>query len=491
MALLELVRDALARILPVRVGDLELQADLAALALDDEGVSLPLQLARYDAVGTMFDTHGQTLPIVERVDLETPPERVRAYLEGWAAALPELIERAREESGSEAMPHECICPPALRFISTASSPGEFEFLFRRATAMWTPWKAKFTEPFGYVLDDARYAAFLAKEQPESMDEAEARRVRAIEDALAAFPEVSAKVRAVFGLELPRTVMVFDAFWRSLSPAEHEACEALGLPTPAGVMEYFQPGGLERRVQEGLDARLHWRWRCDPPELVTAFLGHAGDGQHFGLFYDDPGKLPAGVVVNYGRDSAETWWSAPTLLDVVRERLENIEEESLTQEYHEDLPRAACQHRLVTEAINAFVDIEVEAIEADEPRLAMPFHARTQVAQVICGVGPLVPGVTTRAPYLVEVKGEWGVLSRDMPRLRRFIAEAKAALERGEPSYALALGRDLHWADHEELRTDTLELLVRAYRMLGREALAAIAEVHHRHRDLPWVAIFDE
>jgi hypothetical protein len=490
MSAVDLVKEVLGRVLPFRLGNVELGADLEALALDDAGVSLPLRLALHDERGIMYEAREQVLPMIERAHVDEPPERLRAYLEGWARAVPELVERARAAHGDEAMPHECICPLVLEEGGSASTPDEFARMLQDG-AMLARWAERIEGPSPYRLDEETYAAFLAAEQPESPDDAETRRVRAIEDALAAFPAVSAQVRAVFGLELPRTVMVFDAFWRSLSAAEREAYEDLRLPTPAGLLEYFPPGGLERRVNEGLDARLHWRWRCDPPELVTVLLGHGGDGQHYGLFYDDPARLPSGVVINYARDSAETWWKSPTLLDLIRDELEYLEEETLTEEYRGDVARAACQVRLVGEAVNAFVDVEVEAMEADAPGLAMRYEDRVSLPQVVCGVGPWVPGATGPIPYLQERRGEPPpFFSRDLPRTRRFVAEARAALDRGEPAYALALGRDLHWADQEELRADTLDLLVRAYRMLGREALAGIAEIHHRHRDLPWVAVFE-
>jgi hypothetical protein len=336
-----------------------------------------------------------------------------------------------------------------------------------------------------MSDDAAYAAFLAREQPESDEESESRRVRALEDALAAFPEVNAKVREVYGFELPRTVFVFDAFWRSLSTAEREAYEDLDLPRPAGVLEYFAPGGLARRTRSGLDPRLHWRFRSDPPELVTVLLG-TGDGEHFGLFYDDPAKLPAGVAVNYARDSAETWWCAPTLLGVLDERLDRIEEESLEADYFEDVTRAACQVRLLREAIASFADVEAEAEEADAERQIMSYEERTKVPSISCGVGVVVRGLAAPLPYVAQ-----SPFSGDEARLRAFVAEARAALDRGEPAFALGLGRDLHWADQDDLRAETKELLTRAYRMLGREALARIVEVHHAHRDLRMVTVFED
>src|SRR5262249_4436691 len=80
---------------------------------------------------------------------------------------------------------------------------------------------------------------------------------------------------------------------------------------------------------------------------------------------------------------------------------------------------------------------------------------------------------------------------DPARVKAWIDGARAALARGEPLFALALGRDLHWADAPEHRVASLDLMTCAYRALGREALARIAEVHHAHRDQPMVAVFSK
>jgi hypothetical protein len=488
MSALDLVKTVLPHLLPVRLGDLEFQGDVTAAVLDEDGVSLPLRLVQYEPTGIVRDIREQMVPIIEHAHVDDAPERLRAYLEGWARVLPDLMERAQAASGEDAMPHECVCPLALD--GSASTPDGFALLLRESKPMKAACEARFADPIPYELTEETYAAFLAEEHQDDED-SKARRARALEAAVDAFEKASGKVREVFGLELPRSVMVFDAFWRSLSPAEKEAYKALELPTPVGLLEYLAPGGVERRVREGLDARLHWRWCSDPPELVTVFRGWGGDWQHFGLFYDDPAKLPSGVVVNYARDSAETWWKASTLLDVLRRELDSVEEEALTPEYHKDVARAACQVRLVREAINAFADVEEEALQADAPRLAMKFEDRVRVPEIVCGVGVLVPGVAHPLPYLAERKRDGSPFFGDAARTRRFVAEARAALERGEPAYALGLGRDLHWSEREEFRADTVDLLVRAYRMLGREALAAIVETENRHRDLPSVTVFED
>ena len=92
--------------------------------------------------------------------------------------------------------------------------------------------------------------------------------------------------------------------------------------------------------------------------------------------------------------------------------------------------------------------------------------------------------------MVEWFEEGGLERTPRDGLDERLADATAALDRDEPLYALALGRDLHWADPDELRADALALMTQGYCMLGREALAAMAEVHHANRDLAHVGIYD-
>ncbi len=80
---------------------------------------------------------------------------------------------------------------------------------------------------------------------------------------------------------------------------------------------------------------------------------------------------------------------------------------------------------------------------------------------------------------------------DETRARQWIAEAAAELAAGRPAFALTVGRELHWLDADPYRGDALDLLAGAYRALGRDALAGIAEVHAAHRDLPSVAVLQQ
>jgi hypothetical protein len=53
---------------------------------------------------------------------------------------------------------------------------------------------------------------------------------------------------------------------------------------------------------------------------------------------------------------------------------------------------------------------------------------------------------------------------------------------------LAIGGELHWVDLDQYRQASRDLLVGAYRALGRDALAEVIEVHVANRDLRSVGV---
>ena len=95
------------------------------------------------------------------------------------------------------------------------------------------------------------------------------------------------------------------FWMGLSSDEREEAWSYLGTGPVGVGAWFLDGADRRRVKPGLDERLDFRFRADPPEMVSVFCGNS-DGEHWGLWYDDPKLVPTALVKNYARDSAETW-----------------------------------------------------------------------------------------------------------------------------------------------------------------------------------------
>jgi hypothetical protein len=287
-----------------------------------------------------------------------------------------------------------------------------------------------------------------------------------------FPLVEERFRRVWGLRLPRHVAVFAA----LAASDGDALDEIGL-RPWGVTDFFGDGGLDLRGVDGLDERLHVRFRCDPAEFVTVMSGDT-DGLHFGLWFDDPAELPAVIAHNYARDSAETEASAaPSLLGVVREWVDGFLDD------YGDEPEEAERVAPLIEALDWFAAADEAALRGDGPsRLAAEPRSRLAVSLM-----PLVPA-GSGDPRLAESGARIDAFGKDPARSAEWIAEARRELADGRPALALAVGSELHWADRDEHRQDGLALLVGAYRALGRDALAEIATVHAAHRDLRSVQV---
>ncbi|MFG2043904.1 ADP-ribosylation family protein [Dactylosporangium sp. NPDC048998] len=305
---------------------------------------------------------------------------------------------------------------------------------------------------------------------------EERRTAALVTMWERFPLVAERVRRGHGLRMPRHLAVFAAFWASVNDAEREALSDL-MVSPWGVTEYFGDDGLRLVARDELDERLHARFRRDPAEFVTVLAG-GSDGLHYGLWYDDPAELPSVIAHNWARDSAETWaCGPPTLLGVLRGRAD-----AMLSDYG-DTGEQAERMRALIAALDWFHAADREALSADgEPRWA---SARRSYGAVSL-FPALPPG--SGDPRLTESNDRLSALQSDSAQGARWIADAEGELAAGRPALALAIGGELHWLDHDQYRRQELDLLVRAYRMLGRDALADIAEIHAGRRDLTSVDV---
>lgn len=306
---------------------------------------------------------------------------------------------------------------------------------------------------------------------------EARRAASLARMTSRFDAVAAHFQRTYGLLLPRHLAVFAAFWDSLNDMEQRGLSWLGLRA-TGVTEYFADGGLCRAARNGLDPRLHWRFRRDPPEFVT-FMDGDTDGLHYGLWYDDP-RYPAGVIAhNYAYISAETWSDeAPTgLAEIAR----LVDEYDARGDSDEDYAQGRWPVLAVRRALEAFAD-------ADRGECCTPWSGVDRPL-MLGSMGPAL------APEHGDPRGrpdqlDWrGMAYRDNPTcVRELIRQARTELAAGQPAFALVLGRELHWLDSDEYRDEGADLLATAYRALDRGALAEIAAVHHAHRGLESVSV---
>jgi hypothetical protein len=301
----------------------------------------------------------------------------------------------------------------------------------------------------------RYATWIAENLPESAGEADVRRRAALAKATEDWGLLSDHVRAVWGLELPQTLVAFQAFFLAIADWPLEITESAGV-RPGGILDRVAPGGWD--AVPLVDERVHVRFRRDPPEFLTFAWGDS-DGQHFGFWFDD--RDAVGVVHNYARDSAETWPIGRTALAVLRHRWQY--DEPVDDETGFPARR--------------FLD-ELSWFERHDPAPALPPWTR---------VGDLIGGPAASPPGRSRVSTD--ALSR--PAVNAAIDAAMASLAAGDPIAALSLGRELWWMDDDATRDDALALLVGAYAALGRTALVGIVNTHAAHRDRPFVNVFED
>lgn len=317
-----------------------------------------------------------------------------------------------------------------------------------------------------------------------VDETQARRrAKSLEAMQARFDAVAAKFFEHYGLRLPRWMAVLAALFDSLSELESQGFSYLGR-RPAGITKYFRDGALERATIDGLDPRLEWRFRCDPPEMVSILHGDS-DGLHYGMFFDDPKELPAGIVHNYARDSAETVFDEARtgiglLLAEAQGRFDQAEE------YGDERPPLSLW--AARAALRAFSDADERALREDGE---VP-NVRARREMLLGGVSAVLPAgayTNKKKPTLEQREAEYK--RKGSKKLAAWLREARDEMAAGKPAFAYTLGRELHWFDSDAHRDEGAALLIGAYEALGRKALAEIARVHLAHRDLPDVSVFVE
>jgi hypothetical protein len=299
-------------------------------------------------------------------------------------------------------------------------------------------------------------------------QARIRRHEALAAALERFPIVQGKLEAAYGMRLPRHLAYAAAFFLGMSAEERRLCP-VSLFGLAQWFEWLAPGEAPRIAT--LDERLEGRFRRDVPELVTIASGN-GDGSHWGFFYDLPSELPRIVAHGFARDDGAVSQVGTTLLGAIRREL--------TMEGLDPDDRRRMR------ALVAWLDaLHVEEQRAHrEEGIGAPYEGR--IGSFGAGLGAYLPGF--RLPEGIP-DDRLSALAERTAEAERWIELARADLRAGKGELALVLGRELHYLDTEATGEVARELLAPAYEALGRPQLAAIARVHHEHRDLATVAIY--
>jgi len=299
----------------------------------------------------------------------------------------------------------------------------------------------------------------------------------------------AEASARYGFDLPEEVLAVWDLASSLSPEDPcSAFDEIGL-TLVGPFDLLAG---RTRVKPGLDVRLHYRFRFDPPEFFTVAMGNV-DRLHFGYWLDDPAEGPACVASYYASDAFELGVAGRTLGEALRAALErdhqgameNLRYDPAEEDaYVRDLGRlGALRERLMAIATGDRAEIG-EAYLARHSLATL--RARYAVAPTPERMGVVAPADRYRAPSLTGEALRKALASKG--KRAAIVAEGLRLSKRGFPASALALGRAC-WADGKD--DEAYALLDAAYAGLGRTLLREVLALHREHRDLRSVDVLAE
>jgi hypothetical protein len=272
----------------------------------------------------------------------------------------------------------------------------------------------------------------------------------------------AQLLSMYGFELPEELFELWDWYQALPATARQAFEVDGGMRPRGVCDVL--AGRFDDVALRYPAVLHWRYRLDPPELVTVLAGDT-DGLHWGFWFDDPNQPPV-IAGNYAHDSHQCWVAGTTLFEMIARQLARSIEACEDNLEHD--PKHADRYR---RAIAALRELETRLPHSKATR-----EQRTATRTTSDGMGIVVP------------RASWdGVLAAEAIACdENAMSRCLGWIEDGKAGVALFHAKQM-WVENHDLACRIME---HAYRALGREPLAAIAKAHREHPALPSVNILE-
>jgi hypothetical protein len=220
---------------------------------------------------------------------------------------------------------------------------------------------------------------------------------------------------------------------------------------------------------------------DPPEFHLIAWGE-GDGEHLGLWYDDPAAPPACIVSYYNSDAYDLGHYPADLFLTLRRRLEERWESDIWDDVGEDFAREfdsmrqALRPHMPTgtkrrrETGADYLDTYIHGDVDDSGLVAVTWGQERIVA----------PAPTYRVPP-ADDETIWREV-REPDGAARWLNEAERALRDGFPATALKLGKDVRHLAPKSAEPAACRVMAAAYVALGRPLLAEILEARTAQRD---------
>lgn len=293
----------------------------------------------------------------------------------------------------------------------------------------------------------------------------------------------------YGFPFPDEILDIWDLASSLSPKDPTVAFAEEDDLGISLVGPFDLLAGRTRVKKGLDVRLHYRYRFDPPEFLTVATGNV-DRLHFGYWYDDPAAGAACIASYYVNDAYEISVPGRTLWEALRRSLESawagiVENMAEDRQHADSYTRTLARLAILRDRI-------MERATRDRPEIGDVYrekydlHAlRTRQATVDTPekMGIVVP--PEKYKPLSAMGDDLRKALAGKASKKRIVKEALALAEDGFPGGALIVGR---WCWAKQLDDEAYTLLDAAYAGLDRPALREVLAVHRVHRDLPSVDV---
>jgi hypothetical protein len=271
----------------------------------------------------------------------------------------------------------------------------------------------------------------------------------------------------YGFEFPEDLYAFQEFLRS----EPWICRTLELRVSGALAV------LSRKRGPAVD-----RFYDDPPELFTVISG-ATDGDHWGYWFDDPGRAAPIVVGYHANDAFALSVHGSTLFEATRRHLELLQRD-LEEELTDGAPRGRAHEKQA---------LSYARVRDCLSRASLPLRSRTEIGSRYLAryvftrrsatkrrpVAPTRNGlgmVVDKRRYRPIAKKDLFASAKYSPKpgdVLRLSRAARSAAEEGFPGAALKLGHDL-WI-YRAHAAASYELLTLAYQGLGRTPLLSSLE----------------
>lgn len=293
------------------------------------------------------------------------------------------------------------------------------------------------------------------------------------------PALKAYVKEHIGFELSDDAIWLAACYQGLNSAERQLwARYIGL-TPVGVLSLSGFSSRLERVRPQVSHAMIGRHYHDPPEFLTIAVD-AQRGTHYGLWYDDPNTLPT-MIASY---QTPCLWpqlerQGTTLVEVVLNALDYHQEQLEHDEQGEDDEQLELLMQLRQLVEGTLRRMARHGLDVERYRYTPALMERR--LSTIHGLGVSCPDAHLERPHSVETLRR-GLLSGESFIWKAY-QEARQACEQGKPYEALALAHDFHAmsAGDMQMEAAALSLFVQAYKALGFELLAHIAQEHFSHR----------